>query len=153
MSVNSRKNYNAAFKLKALQFAKEHGTRVASKHVRFDESLVRAWRKQEDKLQQTKKTKKAFRGNNPRWSSLENQVEEWILDQRAAGRGVSTVSIRLKAKSIANDMGINEFKCGPSWCFRFMRRKGISIQSRTTVCQKLPGDWQEKLHNFREYTC
>ena len=101
MPAKSRKNYKAAFKVKAIQFAKEHGNRAAGKQLGFDESLVRAWRKQEDELQQTKKTKKAFRGNNPRWSSLEDQVEEWILDQRAAGRGVSTVSIRLKAKSVA----------------------------------------------------
>ena len=62
MSAKSRKNYNAAFKLKAIQYAKEHGNREAGKQFGFDESLVRAWRKQEDQLQQTNKQKRAFRG-------------------------------------------------------------------------------------------
>ena len=112
--AKNRKKYDAAFKLKAIQFAKEYGNRAAGVQFGFDESLVRAWRKQEDQLKQSKKTKKAFRGHSPRWPNLEDRVEEWIQDQRAAGRGVSTVSIRLKAKSIAKDMEIDGFKGGIS---------------------------------------
>ena len=49
-------------------------------------------------------------------------------------------------------MKIENFRGGPSWCFRFMRRKGLSIRARTTVCQQLPPDYKEKITNFGEFT-
>ena len=48
-------------------------------------------------------------------------------------------------------MKIGEFKGGPSWCFDLCDAKALQY-SRTTVGQKLPEGWQEKLDTFREYT-
>lgn len=147
-----RKSYEAGYKVKVIQYAKEHGNRAAMREFGVGESVIRGWRKQEDALKKTKKSRKAFRGDKARWPDLENRVEAWVNEQRAAGRGISTVSIRLKAKTYAKDMDIADFQGGPSWCFRFMRRKELSIRQRTTVCQKLPKDWEEKLESFRSYT-
>ena len=47
-------------------------------------------------------------------------------------------------------MNIQDFKAGPSWCFRFMRRKNLFIRARTTLCQ-LPADYQEKVENFHKF--
>ena len=145
------KSYDAAFKLKVTAYAEEHGNRAAGREFCINESMVRRWRKQKDELKKTKKTKKAFRGAKARWPALEEKVELWVNEQRAAGRGVSTISIRLKAKTLATEMDIKEFQGGPSWCFRFMRRKELTIRTRTTVCQKLPADWEEKLQCYRDY--
>ncbi|TWW77400.1 hypothetical protein D4764_12G0007900 [Takifugu flavidus] len=38
-----------------------------------------------------------------------------------------------------------------SWCFRFMRRRHLSIRARTTVVQRLPVDYQERVAIFRTY--
>ncbi|KAJ4945416.1 hypothetical protein JOQ06_023101 [Pogonophryne albipinna] len=114
--------------------------------------MVRRWRRQREELSQCKKSKKAFRGNKSRWPELEDFLEDWVNTQRADGRGVSTVQIRLKAKTVATEMKSENFRGGPSWCFRFMRRKGLSIRARTTGCQQLPPDYQEKLTNFGEFT-
>jgi len=48
-------------------------------------------------------------------------------------------------------MNVAEFVGGPSWCSRFMHRNRLSVRARTTVGQKLPDDWEEKVVNFREF--
>ncbi|KAJ0063420.1 hypothetical protein NL108_002759 [Boleophthalmus pectinirostris] len=113
--------------------------------------MVRRWRRQREELIQCQKSKKAFRGHKSRWPELENVLEDWVNTQRAGGQGVSTVQIRLKAKTIAREMNFEDFKAGPSWCFRFMRRKNLSIRARTTLCQQLPADYQEKVENFHKF--
>lgn len=62
--------------------------------------------------------------------------------QREVGCDV-TVQIRLKAKAIATEVKIEDFRGGPSWCFD-MRRKGLSVGARTALCP----DYEEKLANF-----
>lgn len=151
MAPCKRHAYNAEFKLKAIGYAVEHGNRAAAREFNVNESMVRKWRKQQDALCQVKKTKQSFRGNKARWPQLEDQLEQWVVEQRAASRSVSTVTIRIKAKALAQELKINEFSGGPSWCFRFMKRRHLSIRTRTTVSQQLPQDYQEKLATFRAY--
>ncbi|TWW63297.1 hypothetical protein D4764_03G0003050 [Takifugu flavidus] len=67
-------------------------------------------------------------GNKARWPELEN-----------------------RAKAIAEEMDIEHFQGGPSWCFCFMRRRNLSIRARTTVVQRLPADYQERVAIFRTY--
>ncbi|TWW56336.1 hypothetical protein D4764_08G0003230 [Takifugu flavidus] len=45
-------------------------------------------------------------------------------------------------------MDIEHFQGGPSWCFRFMRRRHLSIRERTTVAQRLPADYPERAAIF-----
>lgn len=61
------------------------------------------------------------------------------------------MQIRLKAKTIATEKKIQDFKEGPSWCLRFMKQKGLSIRKRTTLCQQLPPDHGEKIANFHKF--
>ena len=151
MAPVKRHAYEAAFKLKAIRHAVEHGNRAAVREFNVNESMVRKWRKQEGALCQVKKTKLSFRGLKARWPQLEDKIEQWVIEQRTAGRSVSTVSIRLKATAVARDMEINDFQGGPSWCFRFMKRRHLSIRTRTTVSQQLPNDYKEKLAFFRTF--
>ena len=53
---------------------------------------------------------------------------------------------------ITTAMKFEDFGGGPSWCLRFMRRKGLSIRVRTSLCQQLPPDYEEKVSNFRKFT-
>ncbi|KAF4795050.1 hypothetical protein TURU_096747 [Turdus rufiventris] len=121
MAPQRRLAYEANFKLKAINHAKEHGNRDAAREFNINESMVRKWRQQEDDLHLAKKTKKSFCRNKARWLKLEDRLDRWILEQRAAGRSFSTVTIWIKAKVMANEMGINYFKAGPSRCFCFMK--------------------------------
>jgi hypothetical protein len=99
----------------------------------------------------TKKSKLVNRGQKARWPALEDKIETWVLEQRASLRGVSTTQIRLKAVTMAQEFPITDFTGGPSWCLRFMRCKQLSIRARSTVCQNLPADFEEKLSTFRKY--
>lgn len=72
--------------------------RAAERKFGVSEKLVRDWRKAEVTLTEMKKTKKANRGLKARWPQLEERVRAWVLEQRAAGRGLSTVQLRLHAQ-------------------------------------------------------
>ena len=150
MAPAKRHAYEASLKLKAIEYAVAHGNRAAARHFNVNESMVRKWRKQEEALRQVKKNKLSFRGHKARWPELEDRIEQWVIEQRTA-RSVSTVSIRLKAKALAGELNINDFQGTPSWCFRFMKQRNLSICTRTTVSQQLPDDYQEKLILFRSY--
>ncbi len=56
MAPVKRHAYKAAFKLKAISHAVEHGNRAAAREFSINESMVRKWRKQGDDLCQVKKT-------------------------------------------------------------------------------------------------
>ena len=138
-----RHAYDAEFKLKAVSHAVEYGNRAAAREFNINESMVRKWRMQEDDLRQVKKIKQSFRGNKARWPRLEDKLEQWVVEQRATSRSISTFAIRMKATALARDMKFDEFRGGPSWCFRFMKRRKLSIRTQTTVSQQLPKDYPE----------
>ncbi|TWW62813.1 hypothetical protein D4764_04G0014600 [Takifugu flavidus] len=48
-------------------------------------------------------------------------------------------------------MDIEHFQGCLSWCFRFMRRRHLSICARTTVAQRLPAGYQERVAIFCTY--
>ncbi len=151
MAPTTRKSYDAEFKLNILAFAKENGNRATKRKFNVSEKIVHDWRKKEDKLRSTKTNKKGNRSGKASWPVLEKNLRKWIVELRAAGHGLSTIQIRLKAKSMAKESEINDFGGGPSWCFRFMRRHQLSIRARTTMSQPLPDDFVEKLENFSIY--
>lgn len=118
----------------------------------INEPMVRKWRKEDDDLRQVTKTKQSFRGNRARWPQSEDNTEQWVIEQRTAGRSVSSVSIRRKATVVARDMKINDFQGGPSRCFRFMNRRNFSTRTRITVSQQLPKDEElEELAIFHTF--
>ena len=110
MAPLKRHAYDAEFKLKAISHAVEHGNRAAAREFNINESMIRKWRKQEEDLRQVKKTKKSLRGHKAKWPQLEDQLEQLDVEQRAAtSRSVSTVTVRMKATALAQDMNINNF--------------------------------------------
>ena len=104
-----RSSYTTEWKLKAIELAKANGNRKAAKELNVDESMIRRWHKQEDELRQAKKSKKSFGGYIPRWPELEDHLKHWVLEMQSVGRSISTVSIRLKAKALVQEIGITNF--------------------------------------------
>ena len=151
MSSKKRHSYSASFKLQVVNQAEEHGNRAAARDFDVNKSMVQKWKQQKESLSLVKRSKLSFCGRKAMWPQLEEQLEEWILQQRKESRSVSTVSIRLKAKSLADEMKISGFQGGPSWCFWFMKHHNLSVCTRTTISQVLPEDAQEKLNNFHSY--
>lgn len=146
-----RKSYTAKHKLEIINYAKEHGNRAAGRQYGVGEASVRDWKKAEEELKISKPQKRASRGHSAKWPILEENLASWVRAQRDAGSAVSTVNIRMKAQTIATEMNIMNFKGNPSWIFKFMKRNQLSVRVRTTVGQKLPEDWEEKISNFRDF--
>ncbi|GFV08977.1 pogo transposable element with KRAB domain [Trichonephila clavipes] len=139
--------FTAEFKLKVVEKAEKDGNSEAGLYFEVDEKAVRNWRKQKDVLKSTKRKRSNWHGK-VKWPALEENLLRWVLDQRNAGSSISTVKIRLRAKSMAEEMQITDFKGGINWVYRFMRRKNLRVRSRTTMCQAVPDDVDEKKASF-----
>ena len=80
-----------------------------------------------------------------KFPTFKRTLKERIASQRENSHAVTTVMICLKVKELAKQMNIAEFVGGLGWCSRFMCRNCLSVRARTTVGQKLPDYWEEKL--------
>lgn len=149
--MRKRNSYTAQFKLEVVCKAQEIGNRAAGRMFNVDEKCVRRWISMKKTLMQVNRRKRANRCRNAYWPELENNLYRWVTAQRDSGRSVSTIQIRMKAKVLAAEMKIENFTGNSSWCYRFMKRKNLSVRMRTTVGQKLPDDWEEKQKGFLEY--
>ena len=98
------------------------------------------WRKQKEPLLKTpKKSRKSFRGPKcGKYPEIENKLLEYVTELRKNGIGVSHEMMYYKAREIAASMGIGEFKVHRGWALHFMRRKGLSLRRRTSICQRMP---------------
>jgi hypothetical protein len=83
------------------------------------------------------------------WPELEKTLVEWVLSERLKLNKVSTTSILLKARRLAEENKIENLKAYPSWAFRFMRINNLCISSTLSAGQKLPDDWEAKVEKFR----
>lgn len=64
---------------------------------------------------------------------------------------VKRMPIKREARETAKSLGITHLKSGRGWCERFMRCEGLSLRLRTSVCQEISAEFQEKLLNFQRY--
>lgn len=151
MSLKHRRSFTADFKLKVIEKAESDGNREAARYFEVDEKAVRNWRKQKETLKKMGK-KRSNRHGKVKWPALEDNLHSWVLEQRNVGRSVSTVKIRLRAKSMAEEMKIEDFKGGINWVYRFMRRKNLRVRTRTTMSQAVPDDYEAKKASFLQFT-
>lgn len=112
---------------------------------------IREWRKQEDQLQKEDKSKHTLRGHAAKWPELEVDMKEWIMLHRNNGFSVSTKMIIFEAKRIAKERGIQDFTGSPSWCYRFMRRSGLAMRTKTRIAQKMPKEYEAKILSFHNF--
>ncbi len=58
-----------------------------------------------------------------------------------------------KALEAATELNIPraDFKASMGWCRRMMRRNGLSLRRRTSLAQRLPADFREKLVTYQRY--
>jgi len=149
--MSKRKSYTAEFKLSVVKYAEENGNRSAGREYSVDERSVREWREQKNVLNAMDRRKRARRGGLPHWPELESELRKWVISTREQKRKVSTVDIRLKARQLATEKGIDNFTGGRKWCHSFMKRNSLSVRAVTSVGQPLPTGWEEKVAAFRDY--
>ncbi len=134
-----------------VKYAEEHGKRAAARKFEVATSSVCLWCVQKNELEKMPRKKMARRGKAAAHPDIEKELVNYILESRSAGLAVATAVVRIKAKEIARQRGITDFKASPGWCFRFLRRHNISIRRRTHISQKLPSDYDDKLLSFQKF--
>jgi DNA-binding transcriptional regulator YiaG len=139
-------SYTASYKLKVISFAKQFGNSAAEREFGILESSVRYWMKQEEALRTTKRDSGAFHGPKAgKYPALEDDLLNYFKELRNHGIAVTRDMLQLRARELAKSLNIsdNEVKASRGWLRRFMTRKGLSLRTRTTLCQKLPRDFTE----------
>ncbi|KAL1452370.1 hypothetical protein MTO96_043812 [Rhipicephalus appendiculatus] len=97
--------------------------------------------------------KTSFRGRRAVHPELEDKVADFVRAHRARSLPVTSELIRIKAIELARESGLTreQFKGSIYWVRRFMRRKGFALRRRTSICQKLPEAYEDKLVEFQRY--
>ncbi|KAJ8358119.1 hypothetical protein AAFF_G00032720 [Aldrovandia affinis] len=87
------------------------------------------------------------------FQEIDKRVCEYVTEKRNDGMPITRAVIQLKALEIAKDLNIppTEFKASFGWCRRMMRRNGLSLRRRTSLAQRLPSDFREKLLSYQRY--
>ena len=149
-SKGGRLSYSIAYKIEVMNYAEKHGNRAAERHFGSPptEKMIREWRKQrKDVFKADNKSEKTLRSCRPKWPKLEEYIKNWIIDHRKNGIAVSTKMILIEAI----EMSTTDFAVTTSWYERFMRRNGLYMRTKTTIAQKLPGEYERKIIEFHKY--
>uniref|UniRef100_A0A8C4QJK3 HTH CENPB-type domain-containing protein n=1 Tax=Eptatretus burgeri TaxID=7764 RepID=A0A8C4QJK3_EPTBU len=147
----SRRSFTAAFKLSICRSAEEFGNREAGRRFGVDESIVRRWRTSKTMIEKMPRKKKALRGRPAKWPQLEEHLIAWVREKRAEGHAISTLALRLKARSFAKEDDIGDFTASPSWAYRFIARHDVSVRRHIHISQHLPDDMADKITRFQSY--
>ncbi|KAM7309473.1 Pogo transposable element with KRAB domain [Ixodes scapularis] len=154
MPPQARRQYSAAFKRKVILFAEAANNVAAERHFGVSEKCVRGWRQQRQKIFACAGARRSFRGpKQGQYPAVEEVVLRWVTEQRSRSLSVSYDDIETKARAVANEMkiGRSEFKISKKWITNFMRRCGLSLRRKATVCQRLPDAYEEKSRAFHRY--
>ena len=92
-----------------------------------------------------------MQGKPPQRLEVEQEVQTWILGQCSTGMSVSTKMIQEEGKRIAQEKNTDDFSGTPKWYFNFMRRKGLSMRTRTKLAPKLPAAYENQVLEFHSY--
>jgi hypothetical protein len=150
-SAKKIRSYTAGEKLKMIQEAEISGNRAVGRKYNVSESCIRDWRKNKDKLQNCSRNRMAFRGKQAKYPEIEERLRDYIKCKRQFGFAVSTEMCQLKAIDIAKELNTEEFKASRGWVQRFYNRHGFSIRRKTSICQRLPDAYADKVAQFQRH--
>lgn len=87
--------------------AETDGNRAASRAFGVPETCVRDWRKQQETIFASKATRKGFSGpKQGRFAEIEERLAEYVQEQRAAQRPVTTELLKVRAMQLALQTGL-----------------------------------------------
>jgi transposase-like protein len=149
-----RWSYDANSKLMVIKHAEETNNCATARKFGVTEPNVRCWRKQKELLKGANSIRKAFHGpKHGNFNAVDEKVVLFVLEKRKNGLPVTRETIGMKSLEIATSLKIprQDFKASNGWAVRFMRRKGLALRQRTTLVQKLPTDYIEKLIAYQRH--
>ena len=153
--VVKRKTYTVSFKLLVAEHLIRYGSaRGTAREFGINDRQFRDWAGSVDQLYSQKKSAKQLPGTGRplRDQSMDDTLAEWFDLQRKQGLGVTSLMLKRKAELEGRARGLNNFKASDGWLRSFKRRHCLSLCSRTSLAQKLPHDFEEKLNTILLYS-
>jgi len=145
--ISKRLSYTAKFKREVIRCAEDKGNSKAAAVFGVDESNVRLWRKHKAAISGCEASRKKFTGpKKGRFPENDDAVFTFFHDRRKTGLFVSYDLLREEAIRKARSLNIprSRSKASKGWVIRLMRRMGLALRLWTTICQKLPKDFEQK---------
>ena len=146
-----RRSFTAEYKLKVIRFAEEHSVREAVNQFGIEKQRIYSWNSLKQELSQISKKTRSRNKRTAKWPELEEELLQFVLNQRQKGYQLSGVDLRTKGRQIAETRGIQDFAGTPHWCHSFMRRNGLSIRQRTSIGQPIPNGHKKKVDSFQRF--
>jgi len=112
---------------------------------------IRLWRKHKGATSECEASRKKFTGpKKGRFPQIDDAVFKFFRERRKTGLFVNYDLLRKEAIKKARSLNIprSRFKASIGWTIRFMRRIGLALRRRMTICQKPPKDFEQKLLNY-----
>ena len=139
--VNKKRSFDAAFKLKVVEYAEMNTNRGAATKYSVNEKQVRQWRKKKEDLKDLPKKKRIDGGGRKaRLPDVETVLMAWIDELRAGHLRITCSGIQRKATELARSEGDTEFVASRGWLQKFFKRHQLSLRRKTSESQKLPQD-------------
>ena len=113
---------------------------------------IRLWRKHKAAISGCEASRKEFTGpKKGRFPETDDAVFKFFRERRKTGLFVSYDLLRKETVKKARSSNIpgTRFKASKGCTVRFMHRIGMALRGRTTKCQKLPKDFEQKLLNYQ----
>jgi hypothetical protein len=95
--------------------------------------------------------RRVCRVQKARYPKIEGKLLEYVSEKRKFGYAVSTEMCQLKALALAKEQEIEGFKASRIWIVRFFTRNKLCIRRKTSVSQRLPNAYEEKILCFQKY--
>ena len=150
-------SYDFNFKLKVINYAKEHGNHKAAKVYAVDRKRVREWRKIEESLKEmaskmsVTRKRRSCAGRKINFPHIEQELIQWLKARRESGVRVTGKSLKQEAIRQHRLQGNQSFKASCSWLRKFMKRHQISFRRATHVAQKTETELDDKMQGFLHY--
>ena len=153
-----RRNFSVTYKLAALDFLKTNSVEKTAREFSVDPRRIREWRKSQSDLEELNNSgkgnvkRKEGGGRKVHSEDLEKKLLNWIVEKREQRLRVSRNMIRRKATDFSKEENENGvFVASAGWLDKFLQRNSFVVRRRTTVSQKLPDDYREKIVNYLVY--
>jgi hypothetical protein len=147
-----RRSYDAKCKVTAINYAEKTNNCSAARKFGVAEANLRRRREQKEKLRNAKCIRKSFRGPKHGFQELEEEVVEFVRLKRKIEVQITRETIKYKARELCKPhITKNHLKASAGWCVRMTRRNGFSLWRRTSLCQRVPAGFEEKLVAFQRH--
>ncbi|EFO94061.1 hypothetical protein CRE_27869 [Caenorhabditis remanei] len=146
-----RLNFTLDFKKEAVQFAIKTNNVKAAERFSVSRQCIQNWKEQQAELESAVEKDGAKRrrlngaGRHVKDADFDENLSAWVREKRAKKLRVTRRMIQQRARECS------DFKASNGWLERFLKRNNLVSRRPTTVCQKVPAEFLEKVINFILY--